>query len=78
MGYYAGLCRDGSEIGFELRNYKCAICKRDDVLTEKAEKEAERLLRMEDLIPKGKGRGRGKRRRRGVGKGLVKEGPGEK
>jgi hypothetical protein len=41
IAYYAGLCRGGSEKSFKQRDYKCAICKRNDVLIEMAEREAE-------------------------------------
>ena len=55
IGYYAGLCTVGSEKSFERRGYKCAICKRDDVLAEKTKREAEeRRGWMEGLTLKGK------------------------
>jgi hypothetical protein len=77
IGYYANLCTVGSEKSFEQRDYKCAICKRNDILMEKTLRETEeKQERMEGLTSKGKGKR--KRKRKDVGTGTIREEGGEK
>lgn len=70
--YFAALCVAASEKSFTQRNYKCAVCKRDDVLREKAEKEAEeRRKGIANSTPKRKGKG--KRKGKDIGMSVIEE-----